>query len=219
MSIQVKICGITTLDDALDAIDFGADYLGFNFYPDSPRYIEPVKAKEIIEDIPDNIGKVGVFVNEDKQLVIDLAIELDLDLLQFHGDETPEYCQGFGRDWMKAFRLKDQDVVDSIKEYGCQKILVDAYVEKAFGGTGVMANWDLARLASEYGDLFLSGGLNPENIEIAIEAVKPYAVDVASGVESAPGIKDRDKMQDFISKVKKYTLRPKLVDVSKDKKE
>lgn len=206
MAILVKICGITNIDDALDAVELGADYLGFNFYPDSPRYVTPEKAQEIIQDIPGAIQKVGIFVNADRQYVIDVAVELGLDMLQFHGDETPDYCNEFGRPWMKAFRLKEEKEVAAIKDYDSPWLLVDAYVEKAFGGTGIVSNWDLAREAKQYGSLFLSGGLKPENIEMAIESVRPYAVDVASGVEQSPGVKDRYKMEELISRVKKFNV-------------
>lgn len=207
MSILVKICGITNLDDAMDAIECGADLLGFNFYPDSPRYIAPLEAKEIIQNIPTNIERVGVFVNEAADKVIDIALEVDLSFLQFHGDETSEYCNAMGRPWFKAFRLQDEKSLGLIPQYHSEWLLVDAYVEKAFGGTGVVSNWDLARQAKKYGNLFLSGGLNPTNIEMALESVKPFAVDVASGVESSPGIKDRFKMDELIKKVKSFKVR------------
>lgn len=202
MSVLVKICGITNLDDAMDAIEFGADFIGFNCYPDSPRYIEPEKIMDIVSEIPDAIQKIGIFVNEDRQKTIDISVECGLDFVQFHGDETAEYCNAFGRPWIKAHRLKDEADLELMGAYESPWLLVDAYVEKAFGGTGVVSNWDLARKAKDYGLLFLSGGLNPENIELALDSVKPYAVDVASGVESAPGIKDRYKMEEFIRKVK-----------------
>jgi len=205
MSIKVKICGITNIDDALDAIEFGADFLGFNFYSDSPRFIDPLQAKKIIEDIPLNISKVGIFVNEGAQHVKDIAIELSLDWIQFHGDETAEYCNAFGHPWFKAFRLQEEEDVKQISLYQSTHVMVDSYVEKAFGGTGVVSNWDLARKAKAHGQLFLSGGLKPDNVELAMNAVQPYAVDVASGVESSPGVKDRFKMEEFIKRVKSYT--------------
>jgi phosphoribosylanthranilate isomerase len=205
MSTLVKICGLTNIDDTLDAIDCGADFIGFNFYPDSPRYIDPAKVKEIIKEIPGSVGKVGVFVNSDAQDVLDIAIELELDYLQFHGDETPEYCNAFGRPWFKAFRLKDEKDLEEIPLYQAEWLLVDANVEKAFGGTGVISNWDLARAAKKSGSLFLSGGLKPDNIELALSSVKPYAVDVASGVESSPGIKDFGKVDEFIKRVKRHS--------------
>lgn len=204
MSTLVKICGLTTFDDALDAIDCGADFLGFNFYPDSPRYLDPAKAKDIIREIPGTVPKVGIFVNTAAQDVVDIAIDLELDYLQFHGDETPEYCNAFGRPWFKAFRLKDEKELEEMAAYESEWLLVDAHVEKAFGGTGVISNWDLARAAKKYGKLFLSGGLKPDNIELALSSVKPYAVDVASGVESSPGIKDFAKMDEFIKRVKRH---------------
>ncbi|MBX7147856.1 phosphoribosylanthranilate isomerase [bacterium] len=211
MSVLVKICGITNLDDALDAVELGADFLGFNFYPDSKRYIEPEAADDIIQDIPSSVKKVGVFVNEQVEKVIDLAVALELDFVQFHGDETADYCNAVGRPWLKAFRLKEEKDLEEISKYESPWLLVDSYVEKAFGGTGIVSNWDLAREAKKYGELFLSGGLNPDNIATAIQSVQPYAVDVASGVESAPGIKDRTKLEKFIAIAKAQTLRPKIV--------
>lgn len=202
MTVKVKICGLTNIDDTLDAIEVGADYLGFNFYPDSSRYIKVEEAFKIFEDIPHSIPKVGIFVNHDLQELIDIACQLELDYLQFHGDESPEYCNQVGRPWLKAFRLKDESDLKEIPKYKSSWFLVDSYVEKAFGGTGVVSNWDLAKQAKQYGDLFLSGGLKPDNIEIAIRSVRPYAVDVASGVESSPGIKDKTKMDEFVKRVK-----------------
>lgn len=198
----VKICGITNKEDAWTAIEAGADALGFNFYPKSPRYLDPEEAIKLIEDIPPNVLKVGVFVNEKESLVRDLCQYLSLDYLQFHGDETPYYCEQFATPYWKAFRLKDEKTFDLMKKYHPEYFLVDAYVEKAFGGTGVVTNWDLAREAKNYGKVILAGGLAPENIEAAIRAVRPEGVDVASGVESTPGKKDAQKVEAFISAVK-----------------
>ncbi|MBI2339001.1 MAG: phosphoribosylanthranilate isomerase [Deltaproteobacteria bacterium] len=206
MPVLVKICGITNLGDAVDAVDCGADLLGFNFYAGSPRHVPPETVKEILKEIPPSILKVGIFVNTEAQTVIDIAVDLELDYLQFHGDESPDYCNAMGRPWYKAFRLKDKLVFGEMSKYRSEWLMVDAYVEKAFGGTGVVTNWDLARQAKQYGKLFLSGGLNPENIELAIESVKPYAVDVAGGVEASPGIKDRFKMEKFITKAKQFSF-------------
>jgi phosphoribosylanthranilate isomerase len=203
MSTQVKICGITTLDQAMDCMELGADYLGFNFYPDSPRFLTAPSAREIMTEVPSTIGKVGVFVNADPQLVIDVATELNLDLLQFHGDETPEYCRQFARPYMKAHRFQNESELEGIENFGGDYVLVDAYVENAYGGTGVTANWDLARKAKEHFPLFLSGGLNVDNVEVAIQAVKPFAVDVASGVESEDGSKSYRKIEEFIKKAKR----------------
>ncbi|MDX1386778.1 MAG: phosphoribosylanthranilate isomerase [bacterium] len=202
-SLKVKICGLTNAHDALDAIELGADYLGFNFYPDSPRYLTPEKAKNLFEEIPTNIPKVGVFVNADLQKVIDLAVDLELDFLQFHGDEKPEELNPLGRPWWKAFRLKNEADVLEIPKYDCEWILVDAYSEKAYGGTGITAHWDLVHKAKDYGKkIFLAGGLTPENIQMAVATVQPFGVDVASGLEEKPGVKDRQKMEEFIKKAK-----------------
>lgn len=206
MSVLVKICGLRTLDDAFDALDCGADLLGFNFYPDSKRYIDPIDAKKIFEDLPPAIPKVGIFVNADPQLVVDLAVDLSLDILQFHGDETPEYCSQFGRSWWRAFRPASEKDILAIPQYEeAEAYLIDAYVEKAFGGTGVVSNWDLAVKAKKYGKIILSGGLKPDNIEMALQTVKPYAVDVASGVEDFPGVKNLHKMEEFIAKVRRFS--------------
>jgi phosphoribosylanthranilate isomerase len=202
-SVLVKICGLTNLNDALDAIELGADYLGFNFYPDSPRFISPEKAKEIFEEIPTNVSKVGVFVNEDIPTVLDLAIDLGLDYLQFHGDETPEALNPIGRPWYKAVRMKDEAALAEISRYDCEWILADAYSEKAYGGTGLTAHWDLVRKVQDLGKkVILAGGLNPENVAVAVAAVRPLMVDVASGVGASPGKKDRLKVEMFISRAK-----------------
>lgn len=206
----VKICGLTNLNDTLDAIELGADYLGFNFYPDSPRFVDYEVAQQIFEEIPGNIPKIGVFVNEDIPKVLDLAIELGLDMLQFHGDESPELLNGLGRPWYKAFRLKAPEDLTEIPKYHCDWILVDAYSEKAYGGTGMTAHWDLVHEAAKLDKkIILAGGLNPENVALAIATVKPFMVDVASGVENSPGQKDRHKMEVFISKAKSALVRVK----------
>lgn len=202
MPTLVKICGITNTDDALNAVECGADFLGFNFHPDSPRYLSPDRAKEIFREIPPAVSKVGVFVNTPAVAAVDIAVDLELDYLQFHGDETPEYCNAIGRPWYKAFGLKNETVLPSIPLYKSEWLMVDAYVEKIFGGSGVTTNWDIAVKAKIFGKLFLAGGLRPDNVEMAIQTVAPFAVDVASGVESSPGVKDHEKVEAFIRKVK-----------------
>jgi phosphoribosylanthranilate isomerase len=202
MSTLVKICGITNIADALDAVELGADYLGFNFYQDSPRYISPDDCKVLLSDIPFSIGKVGVFVNADPQYVIDVSTGLNLDLLQFHGDETAVYCEQFARPVMKAIRPKNESDVTALKDFNTDFVLVDAFVQDSYGGTGVVSNWDLAKEAKQYGKLFLSGGLKPDNVELAIGSVKPFAVDVCSGIEKSPGNKQYHLMSEFIQRVK-----------------
>jgi phosphoribosylanthranilate isomerase len=206
MTILVKICGLTNLDDTLDAIELGADYLGFNFYPDSPRFIPPPKLALILDEIPDGIAKVGVFVNSNSQLVIEMGTQFNLDLLQFHGDESPEYCNQFGRPFIRALRPETETDLAVLEKYERDYVLIDANVQNSYGGSGVVSNWDLARQAKKYAPLFLAGGLTCENIDLAISSVQPYAVDVASGVESSPGKKDYHKMEEFIRKVKRNKL-------------
>lgn len=202
----VKICGITTVEDALAAVEFGADALGFNFYRKSPRYVDPARAKKILQEIPPSIWKVGVFVNESEQTVKDLVLDLELDYLQFHGMETPPYCEQFSCPSWKAFRLKDAQTLELMKKYKCDHYLVDAFVENALGGTGVVADWDLAREAKKLGKMILAGGLTPENVVAAIQAVRPDGVDVASGVESHHGKKDYAKLERFITNAKEAGL-------------
>ncbi len=194
----IKICGITNTEDALAAVEFGADALGFNFYPKSPRYVAPETVLQILEEIPPSILRVGVFVNERDSLVRDLSVDLNLGALQFHGDEVPTYCEQFATPYWKAFRLKDAKTVELMKRYRPQHFVLDAFVEDAFGGTGILADWDLAREAKKAGSVLLAGGLKPDNVEAAILAVRPAGVDVASGVESSPGRKDHAKLERFI---------------------
>ncbi len=204
----VKICGLTNLEDTLAAIELGADFLGFNFYSQSPRYLSYEKAKKIFQEIPPNIPKVGVFVNEEYENVIDLAQLLELDYLQFHGDESPDFCNQMGHPWWKAIRLENESDIEKIPQYDSEWVLIDAHVPGQYGGTGHKPDWDLVKRAKNLGKkIFLAGGLNPENIQLAIATVQPYAVDVASGVESKPGKKDFKKMEDFISRAKHSHLR------------
>ncbi len=204
----VKICGLTNLEDTLAAIEMGADYLGFNFYPESPRFLEFEEAERIFEEIPPNIPKVGVFVNPDYQTLIDYGQFLNLDMIQLHGDENPEFCQKLGRQWMKAIRIDSEADLEKISLYPTEYILLDSYVPGQYGGTGLRPNWDLASRAKDYGKkVFLAGGLKPENVQLAIATVQPYAVDVASGIEKMPGKKDLAKMEEFITKAKAVHLR------------
>ncbi len=194
----IKICGITNLEDALEAIDAGADALGFNFYQQSPRYIDPEAAEDMLQDIPPSIARVGVFVNEGEELVRDLSQILRLDYLQFHGDETPYYCEQFATPYWKAFRLNDDKSLELMKKFHPEAYLIDAFSEGAYGGTGKLANWELAKKAKSIGKIILAGGLNPENVREAIETVAPFGVDVASGVEVSSGKKSAELMARFV---------------------
>lgn len=201
--VKVKICGITNLDDALAAQDSGADALGFVFYPPSPRYIRPQAAKAIIYRLNKKITKVGVFVNPQARDVKRIACLCQLDILQFHGDETPDFCRKFtSSKIIKAFRVKDKNSLSRLSDYcGVDYYLFDAFSHKGVGGTGIKLNWELLKKAKIDKPFFLSGGLTPKNVASAIKALNPGWVDVSSGVEKSAGIKDKEKIRDFIEKV------------------
>ena len=195
---RVKICGITNLDDALAAVEFGGDAIGFVFVPNTPRYIEPAKAAEIIARLPPFVTTVGLFVNDSKERIKQIADQCKLSVLQLHGQESPDFCLQFDRKVIKAFRVKDKESLDALPKYNVSAYLLDTYVKGAMGGTGVTFDWSLASDAKKYGLVILAGGLNPENVAKAIQQVHPYGVDVSSGVEAEPGKKDHSKLKDFI---------------------
>ena len=200
---KIKICGITNLNDALDAVRLGADALGFVFYPGSKRYIEPVKAKEIADSLPPFVKKVGVFSNEKADVVREVSGIVNLDLLQIHGDETPAYCDSLDSPYIKAFRLKDANTLGEVNQYNTNYILFDTYSSDEYGGTGRAFDWDILKnhpFENKY--VILSGGLNPGNIKEAVNLLQPYAVDVSSGVEESPGKKDIGKIKKFIEAVR-----------------
>jgi phosphoribosylanthranilate isomerase len=206
MSVKVKICGITNQVDAVAAAEAGADALGFMFYDQSPRHIAVVDAAKITRTLPASILRVGVFVNPPEELVFRAIGECGLNLLQFHGDESPAYCTQFGLMSMKAFRIRDSDSLITLKDYPTDAWLLDSCSSKSLGGTGEKFNWDLAVEAKKSGKLiFLAGGLTPANVAEAIRKVRPFGVDVSSGVESTPGKKDANKIRDFISAARSAT--------------
>ncbi|MBI2412643.1 MAG: phosphoribosylanthranilate isomerase [Deltaproteobacteria bacterium] len=202
MPVRVKICGITNIEDAEAAVSFGADALGFIFYGKSPRYIDPVHAGSIIRALPPFVVKVGVLVNETLEEVRRVREEASLDRVQLHGDETPEYCAEVGAGVIKAFRIRGRTDIDKLALYDVPAFLLDTYKEGVPGGTGETFNWEIAVEASAERRIILSGGLNAENVAMAIKTVRPYAVDVSSGVEAAPGKKDLEKMKKFIDEAK-----------------
>ena len=203
MSVKVKICGITSATDGNIAAEAGADMIGLMFYDKSPRHISIATAKEISQAVPPYLMKVGVFVNPDEDLVMRAIGECSLSLLQFHGDETPEFCTQFGLMCLKAFRIRNAESLDALAKYHTDAYLLDAYSAEARGGTGEKFNWDLAVEAQKFGKpIFLAGGLTPENVADAVRKVSPFAVDVSSGVESAPGKKDAAKVRAFITAAK-----------------
>ncbi len=197
--VKVKICGITNLEDALMAVEAGADALGFVFFQGSSRHISPDAAAEVIRRLPPFVQTVGLFVNEEAATVNLLADRCGLDIVQLHGDESPEYCTEIRRRIIKAFRVKDGVSLDALPQYRVAACLLDTWSPAAYGGTGTTFNWDIAARAAASRRIILAGGLTPENVAEAIAAVSPCAVDVSSGVESAPGKKDAGKVSRFIS--------------------
>jgi phosphoribosylanthranilate isomerase len=203
MPVKVKICGITNLPDGMAAAEAGADALGFVFYDQSPRHVSIAAAAALIRQLPPSVMKVGVFVNPPEDLVLRASRECGLNLLQFHGDEPPDYCLQFGLMSMKAFRIRDAASLQALRNYPTDAWLLDAYSAGKPGGTGETFNWDLALEARSWGrPVFLAGGLTPENVAEAVRRAQPYGVDVSSGVEATPGEKDHAKVKAFIQAAK-----------------
>jgi phosphoribosylanthranilate isomerase len=191
--VKVKICGITNWTDARRAVEAGAQFLGFNFYRPSPRYIQPAAARRIIRRVPDGIAAVGVFVNESEANMLAIAHRVGLDYLQLHGDERPEQVARLKREIpvIKAVRVRDSFRPKQLDSFGrASAILLDGFDVRRHGGTGKTFNWNLARGSNGSRRIFLAGGLTPENVAEAIRVARPYAVDVCSGVEARPGKKD-----------------------------
>lgn len=200
--VRVKICGVRSYEEAILAVELGADALGFNFWTGSRRYIRPQEAGEIITRLPPFACCVGVFVNSDAHEIRQTAGTVRLDAIQLHGDETPEFCAEFGSiKTIKAIRIRDGFEPRLLKEYPVSAILLDTGVSGHYGGTGVTFNWELAARAKEFAPIILAGGLTPENVGDAITTVQPMAVDVCSGVEAEPGRKDFARLKRFLEEV------------------
>ena len=199
---RVKICGITNLEDALCAVDAGADALGFVFYKGSPRYITPEKAKEMTSALPPFVTTVGLFVNAGPEAIQQTMQTAGLGVVQLHGDETPEDCCLFPYPVIKAVRVRGADSLKDTGSYHVSALLLDAWNDQHYGGSGESFDWQLAKKLTGRSPLILAGGLKPENVAEAIRVVNPYAVDVSSGVEKSPGNKDHDKVRQFIQQVK-----------------
>jgi phosphoribosylanthranilate isomerase len=205
--VKVKVCGITSAADAVKAVEFGADALGFNFYSPSPRYIAPERAREILLDLPRGLCKAALFVNEPREAVrrvIEVCSGAGgaplFTALQFHGDEAPEDCRGWNFKLIKAFRIKDENSVDNIDLFPADFYLLDSW-HPGYGGSGEAFPWHWARRLKA-DRLILAGGLDVENVTEAIRTVHPYGVDVCTGVEAKPGIKDHEKLKRFIDAAK-----------------
>jgi phosphoribosylanthranilate isomerase len=201
----IKICGITNLEDAVAAVAAGADALGFHFYKPSPRYITPQTAREIIEQLPDSVLKVGVFVNEaSPKLVQNIANESGINALQLHGDESPDYCNELADQYLiKALAVSHDFDTQVIERYQVDAIMLDTKHKTLRGGTGRVFDWSIAQEVSKIvPKLYLAGGLSPENVAEAIETVRLYAVDACSSLEDRPGIKNHDRLRAFVTAVK-----------------
>ena len=213
--IKIKICGITNLADARAAVAAGADMLGFNFYRPSPRFITPQDARTMIESLrpqiralPRTITMVGVFVNEPAESIVRIAAEAGVAAIQLHGDESVEFCRELkallpDRFLIKALRARGDAMTEHATDYNVDAIMLDAFDAELRGGTGRTVDWSLARHTRDaVPRLFLAGGLSPENVRAAIDAVQPYAVDACSALESSPGHKDAERMDAFVRAVR-----------------
>ena len=205
MAYRTKICGITNIEDARVAVAAGADALGFLLYRKSPRYVDPMMVQQIVSQLPPFVLPVGVFVNEEIKIVRDLMDTCGLALAQLHGDESAMYCRELSRPVLKALRLKDRSTFVALAEFQAmvevRGFVLDALSEEAYGGTGQVVDWGLARQAAQAATVILAGGLTPENVVQALRAVQPYGVDVSSGVEVTPGKKDHEKVRAFLRAV------------------
>ena len=200
--VRVKICGITRLEDALLAAELGADALGFNLWPGSKRHIDVGVAREIVDRLPPFVTAVGVFVNQPPSEVLTLAAEAGLAAVQLHGDEPWEDVNGYPLPAVKAVRLSGRESLLDLHRYRVRAYLLDA-PGAGFGGSGTTCDWQLAAEVAARSNVILAGGLTPDNVAEAIRAVRPWAVDVASGVESSPGVKDPEKLRRFVERAQK----------------
>ena len=196
--VKVKVCGMTSLKDALVAVEVGADAVGFIFYKKSPRSVTMKTVREIVLELPPFVDTVGVFVDETAEQVNKIADYCNLDIIQLHGDESPTYCKKIRRKVIKAFRIKDMQSVKKISNFQVSGFLLDTFSENLHGGTGKVFDWNLALPAKKFGPVIMAGGLTPNNVQQAVRQIRPYGVDVCSGVESEPGIKDHKKVRAFL---------------------
>ena len=199
--VRIKICGVTRAEDALEAVRLGADALGFNFWPGSKRHVTPEAARAIIARLPPFVTSVGVFVNQGEDELRSVAAASGIQVFQLHGDETPELCARLPLPVVKAIPVDQVRTLSRLLSYEVSAFLLDT-PSRGYGGTGVPFDWSLAAGVSEVAPVILAGGLTPENVAEAVRAVRPYAVDVASGVEISPGVKDHARMARFVAAVR-----------------
>lgn len=193
--MKVKICGITNAEDALNAVEIGADAIGFIFVKASPRYVAPESAYQIIQNLPPFVIKVGVFADATKDEITDIINYTGINCLQLHGNEAPDFIRNFRMPVIKSFRVKTGFELSILGKYNTSAFLLDTFAENQIGGTGKTFDWNIAIEAKKYGKIILAGGLNENNIMEAIRTVQPYAVDINSGVEAEPGKKDKEKIR------------------------
>jgi len=199
---NVKICGITTIDDARVAVEAGADMIGLNFYPPSPRFVTPEQARTLVAHLPPGFPTVGVFVNESVDTVTRIAQTSGVHIVQLHGTESPEMCQRLPWRVIKTFRFTAHIQPEMMPQYTVEAFLIEGFHAGVYGGGGAQADWQRAASLHHYGRIMLAGGLTPENVCEAIRIVRPYAVDVCSGVEATPGTKDWHKVHTFVRNAK-----------------
>ena len=196
--VKVKVCGMTSLKDALVAVEVGADAVGFIFYKKSPRSVTMKTVREIVLELPPFVDTVGVFVDETAEQINKIADYCNLDIIQLHGDESPTFCKKIRRKVIKAFRIKDMQSVKKLSSFQVSGFLLDTFSDNLHGGTGKVFDWNLALPAKKFGPVIMAGGLTPNNVQQAVRQIRPYGVDVCSGVESEPGIKDHKKVRAFL---------------------
>ena len=200
--VKVKVCGMTSLKDALVAVEGGADAVGFIFYKKSPRSVTMKTVREIVLELPPFVDTVGVFVDETAEQINKIADYCNLDIIQLHGDESPTFCKKIRRKVIKAFRIKDMQSVKKLSSFQVSGFLLDTFSENLHGGTGKVFDWNLALPVKKFGPVIMAGGLTPNNVQQAVRQIRPYGVDVCSGVESEPGIKDHKKVRAFLNNAK-----------------
>jgi phosphoribosylanthranilate isomerase len=207
----VKICGITNLEDAVFSVQSGANALGFIFYDKSPRHVEPETVHRIVKQLPESVARIGVFVNPTVEDVSTICRHIRLTALQVYGNQSDGELRALGMNVIKAFQVDSRFDVEQLRRYSVDAFLLDTFVGGKAGGTGKTFDWEIAQRATKFGRVILSGGLNPDNIADAVRFVRPYGVDVCSGVEERPGKKDLKKVEEFIRKAREsFSERPTL---------
>ena len=199
----IKVCGLTNREQVKDCVDLGVNWLGFNCYPQSKRYILPEKIRELLDVVPVYVKTVGVFVNESVQKVNQIMEYTGMQLVQLHGDESPGYTNALNYEYIRTFRVSEDFQPNQISHLPMNYFLLDSFHPNFYGGTGKSFNWQIAKKTKKFGRLILAGGLSPENVQEAITIVRPFGVDVCSGVESVPGVKDLKRVATFIAAVRK----------------